>query len=371
MPVVAVNLAAHVFREISELVSKGQFSSPEEFLATAAFNQLVLERGAKPEDLMGGAASPPTVEAALGGTAEGALVTQVEAPARKPRSGLAVSAPASGAVSAEASRISQVFERLHFSATESKALPDFVVPTPEAGPEARIWWQVNRLFPLKFVVRWLATEAVRQHEWPSLVHTLTEAPRDAALLGTHLELEDARQGRQRDEQLATGLPREFNEASEERFKNQVMARVTRTAVHPGATFQLLLTVTHGERIALTPEGFKLAALPSPILDRVPGVSTSLTDAERFLLLSIIAQRLPREHKDMSCVLDAVRRQHTTPDELQSEVRKGLPSEWTDVMVRTHITGLVSRSVDLGLLKRQWVGRNVTYSLTDAGKTFIG
>lgn len=371
MPVVAVNLTASVFREIAELVDKGQFSSPEEFLATAAFNQLVLERGAKPAVAAISAAQSPAANGASEDPAKGTLVAQVELSARMRRRDAAEGVPTLRSQAALATRMTELFDRLSFSATQYAAMPDFVGPTPDTEPEARIWGQVSRLFPLKLALRSIAVEAARQQEWPNLLDLLCEATAEAALLGTYLEQEDEREGRLRDEQLAIGLPRHASEASEERFKNQVLARVTRTGVHPGATFQFLLTVTYEERIALTPEGLKLAALPNPIIDRLPNAASTLTDEERAVFLSIIRERLPQEYEDTRTVLQAVANQHRTPDALHTNVRPWLPADWTDVVVRTHITGLVSRAVDLGLLKRQWVGRNVKYSLTDAGLAFIG
>src|SRR3989442_791792 len=52
MPVIAVNLSQKTYTDIMTLVSAGAYSSPEQFLEIAAFNQLALERGLTPEELL-------------------------------------------------------------------------------------------------------------------------------------------------------------------------------------------------------------------------------------------------------------------------------------------------------------------------------
>ena len=52
MPVIAVNLSQKTYSDIMALVSAGAYSGPEQFLEIAAFNQLALERGLTPEELL-------------------------------------------------------------------------------------------------------------------------------------------------------------------------------------------------------------------------------------------------------------------------------------------------------------------------------
>src|SRR5437016_3846959 len=53
MPLLAVNVSDKLLFDIKEHVEKGKYQSPESFLEIAAFNQLALERGATPAELIG------------------------------------------------------------------------------------------------------------------------------------------------------------------------------------------------------------------------------------------------------------------------------------------------------------------------------
>src|SRR6476661_4482222 len=52
MPLVAINLSDTLMDQIKPLVEKGQYKSFEAFLEIAAFNQLALERGANPSEIV-------------------------------------------------------------------------------------------------------------------------------------------------------------------------------------------------------------------------------------------------------------------------------------------------------------------------------
>src|SRR6267143_5579783 len=61
MPLLTVNIAAKTFDEITRLVGKGLYSGMDQFIEVAALNQLALERGVSPEELMQkGHREPPT-----------------------------------------------------------------------------------------------------------------------------------------------------------------------------------------------------------------------------------------------------------------------------------------------------------------------
>ena len=52
MPVIAVNLSANVFGRVLRLVEGGLYASTEQFLDVAACNQLALESGVTPTELI-------------------------------------------------------------------------------------------------------------------------------------------------------------------------------------------------------------------------------------------------------------------------------------------------------------------------------
>ena len=46
------------------------------------------------------------------------------------------------------------------------------------------------------------------------------------------------------------------------------------------------------------------------------------------------------------------------------------TEWSDTVVNTMRSGLISRLNELGLVKREKYGKNARYHMTDAGKKYI-
>jgi DNA-binding transcriptional ArsR family regulator len=185
---------------------------------------------------------------------------------------------------------------------------------------------------------------------------------DAATMGSLLEQLDVTHGRKRDDLLATGLPRRGHLASRDRFLSQFIARTTRALeIYPGAICQYALATFDGDLLAITDKGLELAKLRSPVLDGdLTRAATTLSDEERSFFVYQVMNYVPGELRDFAAALGAVSRGEVTPDSLMSAVRPSLPPDWTDVMVRTHISGLIARLTEMGLLKRRWEGRNVRY-----------
>ena len=96
-------------------------------------------------------------------------------------------------------------------------------------------------------------------------------------------------------------------------------------------------------------------------------TSTLTDEERAFLLMNVVPCVPTEKADFDTTLTAVTDGHCSPASLNLILSKAVREEestrdWTEVMMRTHVSGVVSRMVDLALLRRIWEGRRVTYEL---------
>lgn len=222
VPVIAVNLAPSVFANIHALVTRGLYASPEQFLEIAAFNQVALERGAKPDDLPArprsgdGAVHPPETrpsDVAAPGRGGSATRSQLAGRARRRN----VEAP------------NLTFATSAFGLPGEHVAARTLATEPRPGSD-RLWGQVNRLFPMKLVCRWLAASGPA-----SIEETAPRLGEAAATLGSALEALDVAAGRKREDVLATGLPRAGNVASMERFLSQYLARTTRAGdIYPGA-----------------------------------------------------------------------------------------------------------------------------------------
>jgi hypothetical protein len=50
--------------------------------------------------------------------------------------------------------------------------------------------------------------------------------------------------------------------------------------------------------------------------------------------------------------------------LNAAVRPKFPTDWSDSVFQTHLSGLIARLGEIRLLRRIWQGRNVNYQLVD-------
>ncbi len=374
MPVFAVNLSERLFGPILELIDKGLYKSLESFLEVAAYNQLALERAVTPEQLLAHGhrnASGVAVDSAPAESPNG----HAEAARPKSRKGKKKQRRKAGKAAhkheppppAAAVDVAAVLGR--WAAPAGKFPPPTVAEGLPAGEH--VWGQVNRLFPLKLGCRWLAKTAAGGI-WPAYLAVADGLADDATMVGAVLEQWDLAAGRKRDEVLATGLPRRGNSSSRDRFLSQYLARVTRGGdVQPGAICRYALAACGAETVALTAAGLEFAQLPNPILDRHEAASTAtLAPEESAFLCRQIKERVPGERQDMTPVLEAVAAGQTTPSAVAAAVRERFPAEWSEVVFRTHLSGLVARLADLRLLRRRWEGRHVQYTLGEAAQTFL-
>jgi hypothetical protein len=383
MPLIAINLSDKLFIVIRELVEQGHYQNFESFLEVAAYNQLALERGASPADVL--ARGHREGEPAAGNDSNGGK------PRRRVQRAEAEAAPRTRkddnprSQKRSAGRVTRQTVVLNETIPEddpTTILKPFrlVVASPngpkpydptqmdEAGDD-HVFGQVNRLFPLKIACRWLATRVFGagdggNKEWPVYTAISDALGGDAAKLGSLLEKRDVTAGRKRDDQVATGLPRRGNSASQDRFLSQFLARVTRTGeVYPGAVCQYQLAGFQDRRLGLTEQGLAFAQLHNPNLDSADAMASDALGQEEadFLIRQVLAG-VPCEREDMRIVLSAVADGKVTPSHLIQEVQVKFPRKWTQSMVLTHISGLVARLADLRLLRRQWQGRNVQYEL---------
>jgi hypothetical protein len=354
MPLVTANISHVALAGIKALVESGKYLSFENFLEIAAFNQLALEKSGG-ADLKGVAAT-----SRLGGTNEKKLA--LSRPKRR-----------------SAGRIKRQVYVLDKQQQESfepivapfeKVKTNSPLPAPPAASSLesfehqRIFGLVNRLLPLKLVCRWVLRNASSRSMWPGLSEINEALANDTARLGSLLELQDISKARKRDDCRATGLPRQGNAPSKDRFLGQFVARVTRSGhVFPGAVCQYGLATISVEALGLSSAGMIFAQIENPILDgRLDASEAGMSNEETQFLLRHIKETVPQEQADIDAILRAIASGSSTPTSLTQAVRPFFPAEWNDGEMQTHVSGLIGRMSELNLLHRRWHGRHVEYEL---------
>ena len=351
MPVIASNLSSGLFEKIRGLVDKGLYMSPEQFLEIAAFNQVALEEGYTPEEI---------IERGHRGTGKTFRKSKSKPLRSKGRTrGRATRSKRDRTPVSEADLI-EVLGRLAILESEVKGpLPASASIRPVGD---RVWGQVNRLFPLKFACRWLAAWNTSRDSWDIYSAVSDHLSADAATVGSSLEQADEAARRKREELLGTGLSRRSNIASQDRFLSQFVARTTRSGdIYPGAICQYGFAEFDGDRLALTNRGLELALLRNPVLDDdLKRAATTLSDDERSYFVQQVLQFVPGELDDIRTVLKAIIAGNTTPPALMAAIRPTFPEDWSELVARTHVSGLVARLAEMALLQRHWEGRHVNY-----------
>ncbi|MBX9681874.1 MAG: hypothetical protein K2X38_24215 [Gemmataceae bacterium] len=383
MPMIAINLSDKLFHDIRGLIDTGRYASLESFLEIGAFNQLALERGSSPAELIerghrrGSAYSDSRLPQQIADyvapprAAETSKAAATNSKKSHAETKVSIVVDVIEPVTEEEANL--VFSRL--TQPKSASLPQAIAMPSSPRQGEKIFGQVNRLFPIKFVCRWLADVAIAEGQWPRFSAVSTRVADDAGTIGSLLDQWDKSEKRERGGELATALPRRKNNASLDRFLSQFVARITRASeVSPGAVCQYQFAKFDDSALALTAQGVAFAELANPVLDGQNEKTTlALSDEEAGFLAEHIRAWVPTEWADMNVVIQAVQGGKTSPAEVATEVRAQLPSEWTESMVQTHISGTIARLSDIRLLRRSWKGRNVKYELGSAEQVnkFLG
>jgi DNA-binding transcriptional ArsR family regulator len=363
MPLLAMNLSDNLFMQIKELVEKGAYQNPESFLEIAAFNQLALERGATPDEVIARGHRKLVNDGAAIDRNGTEKHKREASDKRKEKTSKATPSPVQappGPTILTEGEIEQTWHRLVRAQLTGRNANPIRVPGNQ-NTNDHVFGQVNRLFPLKLACRWLANHSASKDAWPAFETISASLAEDAGVVGTVLEKLDGVSGRKRDDVLSTGLPRSGNTASKERFLGQFIARVTRAGLFPTTISQYELAKFEDGVIALTDRGVKFASLPNPIIDGDKSKATeTLCEAESDYLIELILEQVPFEREDMRIILRALGEGKVTPSALAEEARKHLAKDESDDVFKTQVSGLIARLGDLRLVRRRWQGRFVTY-----------
>lgn len=237
-----------------------------------------------------------------------------------------------------------------------------------------MWGQWNRYFPVKLAIRVLAKLLGEKKTNTVPLEVLYENAADfARQYGKEIAKKDRDLGRKRGDILSAGLPvgREENKAKL-RFKTQFVGHASKAKLEGACPTLRFINIERDENgtvvAGLTEYGLKFSLLENPILDR-KDYSSPFNDAEINFLLDHIRSVLPREFEITRFVLQKISSGTATPDELDRELGK-FNQEWKGSEASTMRSGLISRLIELGLVRRYKDGVKVSYSLTERGQNFL-
>jgi hypothetical protein len=264
-------------------------------------------------------------------------------------------------------------------ATKPSTLAPYPSDSFELGQEVPvdrwIFGQHNKLLPLKATCRALARLMASEIQGNlGLSKTASEIASEAVKLGDYLRRMDETSGAHRDDALSFAFPYSKSpngDKSRLRYANQFVACFTTQGALTGLPIELKLANRDHSRtpqILLTEAGWLFAEARNPVLDDGKnGRHSKLSDEEIEFLLQHIRTRVPAEAFAYNTVLKAIGQGANTPEKLDDALEEYLPKRDTKPFTRAFLTtqraGVLSRMIDLGLVRRVRDGITVSYTTT--------
>lgn len=343
---VIVEIPKDTVKDVAGIVEENGYNSTDEFVQVAVQNQVQIEKESESGQL--GNSSIQTLEEATNayqGTFE------------------------ESADSADTHSTGKL-ELKRYRSVNTTAAPS--VDRVNRGP---LWGQYNRIFPVKIVVRQLAN-AIQDNDADRIDFNIfrKSVAETAREYGLRIEEKDQQKSRKRGEKLSSGLPTgDHPEKSMDRFMSHFVGRIDSEGSLTGAPAQLQfvdITEQDGKKISITTPGLQFAKLSNPLIDEDVGKDNPLSKKERDFYIDHLQSNLPEEMEAMGLIAHSVDEGQNRPDELTNKISQ-MNANWTDSQSKTMRTGLVSRMIELNLLKRIRVGqRGVGYELTTRGSDFL-
>lgn len=246
------------------------------------------------------------------------------------------------------------------------------VPVVEgAAIDDSLFVMTNRLSPIKIAARALAIGVIELGEWPTLPDFHDRASAFAREIGTRLRREESRRW--------VGYPVGRDEAkARDRFVTSFT--VSASGGRPRGPMVLLglanvfiapaVSVAGSRkrernslRVGLTDVGWRLAALPSPVLNECDGMTLSTPEADVMALQILSA---PREREVVRGFLGLVRRSAGSQARLDELMAAREPGKSADLLVAER-AALVGRLSELGMIEHEGRGNEARVSLTPRGR----
>lgn len=260
------------------------------------------------------------------------------------------------------------------STLNSNKSPPRIIDPPE-GSKKVLWGQYYRFLPVKVGVRVL--EGMYTDSFPE-IRDFLEKVRDVALPLRHQLVKLDRLDRRTFGELLSASFPAYDEKSVRRFINQYIIYVRSSDMNimgmmPDLKFINIIQEDDSVKVGLTKFGMRFAALQNPVLDS--NKPESLSKEETNFLLNHIADELPQEFEHIIIALKAITEGKFTREKLNMTLKnyymrfhEGV--SWSDSVVNTMRSGLLSRLNEMGLIRREKRGKNIRYHVTPSGESYI-
>jgi len=360
---IVADIPPQIYERIVDLVKQKEYDGVAQFVVAACENQLVL--GSVPDE--------PVLD-----SVEPEIITPVEVVSKKPVQ-REHKQPSEKKVKASRRMKSRKGRIISFSEAEKvEALKLFacngsdIVYPASVDPDRELlkewpWGQANRYLPLKMAVRAVANLS-SNGEWPLTSEVIESIKSPAVTIGSILSQADSEQNRKREAVLSTALPRVYpddarkSEKSQLRFIGSFMCQLSPTgSFYPGGAIYYGLAGRSGEdRIGLTDAGLNFCRLHNPVLDNDPAIANSTLSNEEINWLREHAFNLKGEGEAFSLILDVLGDKRLSPTDFTNAVAGILREDPEGGAFNIQLNGVISRMVELGLIKRIWEGTRAYY-----------
>ena len=247
-----------------------------------------------------------------------------------------------------------------------------------------IWGQVNRLAPLKFVLRLLLNNLAGSDDKSfDLKRFSAEAAEAAAEFRLFLKKKD-KMKRIRGTELYVAFPKR-NPSSQQRFLNYYVGKTSpqkwTDSVLTGLSLASIEETDEGAMaIGLTETGLKFAILHSPLIDDffLDGrqITSSFSTEETSFLFDLIRATRPGEHDFLEFAWTSIKKGADTPTKLKGAIsdflkNKDLGFNFSEKVAVTMQIGATGRLIELGLLKIEKQAQKSKYVVSERGEELLG
>src|SRR5258708_2985580 len=247
---------------------------------------------------------------------------------------------------------------------------DSFAPAQDITVDQWIFGQHNKLLPVKATCRAMAhLICANTGKALGVARTASEIASQAVKLGDYLRQVDQTSRVHRDDALSFAFPNSESpngDKSRLRYANQFVVTATKQGTLSGLPVELkLINRDQSDGVSLTRAGWLFAALRNPILDECgDGRQSRFSGEEIEFLLAHIRQHVPAQAFAFKIILEAIGQGAIKPETLDDALEAYVPQRpdkpFTRAFITTQRAGVVSRMIELGLIRRLRDGINVSY-----------